>query len=188
MSSPADKPSVHMNTATASNMPASQQRRSPQRPIARNHSGTETAAAKKYAPKNCPCMDAGNCRRSCTKKSIRVAGTAEAMPLSMNTNNKRRKPAWLHGCCNPRHQGSSATGVSVAAAGLGAYHQAHNARARSTTKPLTNASMPNQPGTSEARMTPASAKPSRQPTIRLRVFVSPPKRAPQACKQMYKKL
>jgi heterodisulfide reductase subunit C len=82
-----------MNTATASNMPASQLRRKPKRLIQRNHKGTDTAAAKKYAPRNWLCEDAGNCKRSCTKNNINVAGMADAMPLSMNTDNKRPKPA-----------------------------------------------------------------------------------------------
>ena len=63
-----------------------------------SHNGNDSAPAAKYRPKNIGSMALLACKRSCTKNSTKVAGTALAKPFSTNTINKRRKPACFHGC------------------------------------------------------------------------------------------
>jgi hypothetical protein len=167
-----------MNTATDSSMPASQVRASPQRGTARSHSGMDSAALRKYAPRKAPCTLAGNCSRSSMKNSTSVAGMALAMPLGTNTAIRRRNAAWRQGC-QRADQGMAAPALGVSA-GRGARAQASHPAASSTANTATSAPTPASDDSTEASTTPTSAAASRQATMRLRCASLPPSSAPQA--------
>ena len=165
-------------------MPASQLRASPQRATARSHSGIDSAAHKKYVPRN-----SGSCAgvarsRSWMKNSTSVAGTALAIPLTMNTASRRRNAVLCQGC--HRLAGGCGAGevvgavaVAGAALGAGARVQASQPSASAALNTASITGSPASAGSTEASTTPTSAQPSRQATVRLRCSSLPPSRAPQ---------
>jgi hypothetical protein len=115
------------------------------------------------------------CKRSCTKNSTSVAGTALAVPLSTNTANRRRKAGWRRGVAITV---VAVMGATAPGSGTTARLQAHHPKASNTAKLLTVAPSPRVPGNTAAISTPSSDSASRQATTRLRWASVPPSRAP----------
>ena len=127
-----------------------------------------------------------------------MAGMALAMPLTMNTASRARKPgrkkgsqseaAWPVALAGSRLAGA-APGWTLVSAGAGAGNFGTSGRRalRQANHPAINAmknravvaGRPRATGAMDAKTTPTSPNPSRQATTRLRWFSSPPSMAPQ---------
>ena len=171
---------VQPKQATASNMPPSQARSSPQRRTARNQPGMDSAPLTKYSTRNSAICSCVACRRSWAKNNINAAGIALAIPLQTNTASKRRNAISRSGC-QMADQGKRAdTPCASAATGRGAHHSAsqpaNNARANTHSM----GSAPQATDSALAVTTPISPGPSRQATTWPRCTASPPRRTPQA--------
>ena len=121
-------------------------------------------------------MLAGACSRSWMKNSTSVAGTALAIPLSMNTASRRRKVR--------ERQGSHSASIVGdwllrRATGTGARRQASQPASNAIKKRAVVAGRPSATGVIDAKTTPTRPSPSRQATMRLRCASLPPSIAPQ---------
>ena len=182
--SPAPKPITLTNASTDKPMPSAQLRNKPRRSMTLSHSGNDKAPAAKYSPKNKGSMAWGACKRSCTKNSTSVAGTALARPLSMNTANRRRKPGCFQGC---HKLGASCTALCDSSdkvlTCMAVRRQLNKPKPSMNSNKAVVGPQPHKAGKADANNTPTKAKPSRQATQRLCARPPPPCLAAQAwCK------
>ena len=180
--SPAPSPITLTKANTDKPMPSAQLRNKPMRSMTLSHSGNDRAPAAKYTAKNKGSMALGACKRSCTKNSTKVAGTALAKPLSMNTSNKRRKPGCCHGCHTLTRSWPKVRATTGAAC-RACQRQVSKPSTKNNTNKAVVSVQPQRAGKAEASNTPTKAKPSRQATQRLCAKPPPPWRAAHAwCK------
>ena len=164
MAAPAPSEKAQTNAAMASAIEQSQACRMPMRAARRTHKGSANAALMKYRARNNPlfcCMP----RTSATKNRNKVAGIAEAMPLSANTSNRRRKRGLARTpgapraprCAPVEADGAAGARPRVAAAQTASSGTKAKAVAGSPSSTLA----PNSCGNNDARITPARPKASR---------------------------
>ena len=101
------------------------------------------------------------------------------MPLTIKTSSSARKAGLENGSHRLLAWFGSAASKPGAVWGGRARDQASQASTSASTKIAAVAGSPRTLGVIEARITPASPRPSRQATMRLRCTSSPPSMAPQ---------